>query len=227
MCTISFFPNQVEGYLLAMNRDEQHSRPAATELRREDGISYPVDPQGGGTWIGVSDRGMAITLLNRYSHGQVDSSKQYKSRGTIIPPLLKMESLDRVLGSIQRLDIREFPSFSLVLFDPRERKVVLFESDGNELISREFGWVPYFLTSSAFETQGIISYRKKLFESFLTHFPKIIKDKVVDFHLTQTPGQEARSILMSQAEARTVSFSLIEFWNGKIEFSYHLIPEDF
>ena len=51
------------------NRDERRDRRAATppavhRLQHRTAI-YPVDPVGGGTWIGVNDAGLAAALLNR------------------------------------------------------------------------------------------------------------------------------------------------------------------
>jgi hypothetical protein len=69
MCTVSVVPH-VGGIRLLCNRDERRTRPAALppaiHLVRGTTALFPVDPEGGGTWIGVNDAGLAVTLLNTY-----------------------------------------------------------------------------------------------------------------------------------------------------------------
>ena len=68
MCTVTIVPLE-DGYRLMCNRDEQHTRPAALPPRRLsiDGgqATMPIDPQGGGSWIAVTDGGLTIAMLNR------------------------------------------------------------------------------------------------------------------------------------------------------------------
>ena len=66
MCTLSFLPSN-RSFLVAMNRDESHTRPAALPPRilEVDGMEviYPREP-GGGTWVGCNDGGNLLALVN-------------------------------------------------------------------------------------------------------------------------------------------------------------------
>ena len=69
MCTVSFIARR-RGYLLAMNRDEQRTRPVGRlPHRRTMGgrtVLGPTEP-GGGAWFTVNDTGTAFALVNWYS----------------------------------------------------------------------------------------------------------------------------------------------------------------
>ena len=63
MCTVTVIPLAGNGRRLVSNRDEVRTRPPSS-LPRDHAIAgghalWPVDPTGGGTWIAVSDQGVA------------------------------------------------------------------------------------------------------------------------------------------------------------------------
>lgn len=73
MCTVSWDTSSTAD-LLWFNRDEQRSRSVAEPPRQHnlpEGLSVlsPVDPDGGGTWIGVNECGLIVCLLNAYDLG--------------------------------------------------------------------------------------------------------------------------------------------------------------
>ena len=65
MCTLTIVPHE-DGFQLGCNRDERLSRPAALPPRVHVAGSllalFPTDLPGGGTWIGVNERGLAVSL---------------------------------------------------------------------------------------------------------------------------------------------------------------------
>ncbi|WP_395945682.1 NRDE family protein [Brevundimonas sp.] len=74
--------------VLAANRDELHTRPAAALAR------WTEDPQllagrdlaSGGTWLGVSERGRLAVVTNRHTGGPADPAAP--SRGLLLTDLL-------------------------------------------------------------------------------------------------------------------------------------------
>ena len=67
MCTVTVVPHET-GIRVMCNRDERRSRPAALPPQVHDLggrlAAFPVDPRGGGSWVGVNDAGIVVTLLN-------------------------------------------------------------------------------------------------------------------------------------------------------------------
>ena len=68
MCTVTLIPRP-QGFRLAVNRDEQRTRPPATPPRvfqhAPQQALYPLDPPSAGTWVAVTNAGLALTLLNQ------------------------------------------------------------------------------------------------------------------------------------------------------------------
>src|SRR5262249_8211042 len=87
MCTVSVVASR-GGVRLVCNRDERVSRPVAQPPalhRTAAGVAiYPVDPESGGTWVGVTDRGFAAVLINR----TVARWDHRPSPATTPPPIL-------------------------------------------------------------------------------------------------------------------------------------------
>ena len=91
MCTVVFMPGSNKYYFASL-RDEDPKRAKATTpiLQADNNVMYlsPVDPVGGGTWIGVNEKGHVIILLNGGFEKHTDSGPYLKSRGIIVKELL-------------------------------------------------------------------------------------------------------------------------------------------
>src|SRR5262249_22211035 len=91
MCTLTLAPTS-DGYVVGMNRDEKLTRPKAAipkrwDLQNAEAI-YPSEPSGG-TWIACNGHGILLALLNWNDLALKSSTVQLKSRGTVIPQLIK------------------------------------------------------------------------------------------------------------------------------------------
>jgi hypothetical protein len=73
------------------NRDEQRTRrPAVAPLAggcAARQFVYPLDPDGGGTWIAATSAGLVFTLLNETEAEGASMPARPVSRGLIIPLL--------------------------------------------------------------------------------------------------------------------------------------------
>lgn len=135
MCTVTIVPYN-DGFRLVCNRDERRDRPAAappTVHRLEYSAAiYPVDPSGGGTWVGVNDAGLAAALLNRTIDAAESPRRSrrtpQRSRGLIIPKLLGCRSLTDALDMAAGLDPARFDLFRLALV--QRMAAVVVTSDG-------------------------------------------------------------------------------------------------
>ncbi|HEY2835502.1 MAG TPA: NRDE family protein, partial [Rhizomicrobium sp.] len=115
MCTVSFLP-QSQGFFLAMNRDEQKSRPRALPpRRRKTGVHTSLYPseKSGGTWIGVNDAGLVLALINWYAKPQRGRSLCL-SRGIVIPELLAANDLKDLSARLKKLPLQELNPFRLI-----------------------------------------------------------------------------------------------------------------
>ena len=106
---------------LAANRDEALDRPAeppaVRDPARSDGVRYvaPRDPEAGGTWIGLSESGVAVAVTNRWL--DVDRAGD-RSRGLLVRDCLEADSAEAAVRAVERdLESRSYDGFNLVLAD--------------------------------------------------------------------------------------------------------------
>src|SRR5262245_1155365 len=124
MCTVTLVP-VAGGVRMAVNRDESPLRAEALPPRvvtvGEHKALMPIDPVSGGTWVAVTDAGIAITLLNAYPKPRDPNAPTPRvSRGTIIPRLIDAENLDDAFFRTSDLKSDDYAAFRLVMAD-RER----------------------------------------------------------------------------------------------------------
>ena len=135
MCTLIVLDGLVPGFplILASNRDEYLSRPAAPPVRMgveaagRASFVAPQDLEGGGTWMGVNSHGLVVALTNRPTEARREDRR---SRG-----LLVMDSLARATPREVAEDMREgleatYNPFNLFYSDGRESFVTSLREDG-------------------------------------------------------------------------------------------------
>lgn len=91
MCTIAFIPKNGQYYFASL-RDESPKRPAALVpafiYANNTRCLAPVDPLGGGTWVGINEYRCVIILMNGGCKNHAKKSKYAVSRGAIVKKLL-------------------------------------------------------------------------------------------------------------------------------------------
>jgi hypothetical protein len=226
MCTLTLlrqWPSRpgAPPFRVVFSRDEQRSRPRAYPPEwRQCGATralHPLDPQGGGTWIAVTEHGLVLALLNGNAAsppgGRNGSPK--RSRGAIIPAIAAAGSRTAAETAVD-VDPREFESFHLVLADDRE--IVDVTSDGRTLV-RGSPCAGHWLmrTSSSFETAAVCAWRRRRFDEIAT--PASAREQDA-FHEQSEPDRPAYGVAMARADACTVSITTIEVFAGEVRMSY-------
>jgi uncharacterized protein with NRDE domain len=123
--------------VLAANRDEYLDRPAeglalrdvpsgGEAGRRASGpaVLCPRDLRAGGTWHGLSERGLFAALTNRPTRRRDDTRR---SRGLLVLDVLAAGSLAEATASLLRLPADAYNPFNLLLADGRDACVVVYE----------------------------------------------------------------------------------------------------
>jgi uncharacterized protein with NRDE domain len=97
MCLLlcSYKSNPDYPLILAANRDELHSRPAAEAQfwNDEPSVLAGRDLQAGGTWLGITKHGRIAAVTNY--HDKTLSPLSPKSRGSLVSDFLKSDSTPR------------------------------------------------------------------------------------------------------------------------------------
>src|SRR5580704_6127321 len=111
MCTLVILrrPDHLWPVVIGANRDEMIERPWRPPGRHwpdRPEIVAGLDLEGGGSWLGVNDWGVAAAILNR--HGSLGRAAGRRSRGEL------------VLEALVHLNPAAYRSFNLVVADNRD-----------------------------------------------------------------------------------------------------------
>jgi uncharacterized protein with NRDE domain len=217
MCTVSWAPTP-GGYTLYFNRDERRTRgighpPSAAE---RDGVRFlaPIDPDAGGTWIGVNERGVAVGLLNRYHETPLDTGGPRTSRGLLVLSVLPAPSAAAVLDRVAGRNLAEFQPFTICAVD-LHRQVHLADWNGTELRTERTARAGMIRTSSG-RDQAEAERIRAAAERELVIGPSDL-DR---FHRSHFPERGPFSVCMHRPEAETASLTTIEVSAGRARLEY-------
>ena len=227
MCTGTLVPYE-GGFRLACNRDERRDRPPArpptSHACGKQTAIFPVDPTGGGTWIGVNDARLVATLLNRTRVGDARPTAA-QSRGLLVPRVMAAQCWGEAMLSAGRVDPTLYQPFRLVLV--RGSLVGEIVSDGRRLSSTASALTgPMLFTSSSLGDTLVEAPRRRLFE-------QMIRDDHDDrlhaqwrYHRHRWRRQPELSVAMERDEAMTVSRTVIDVCAEWIKCSYQTLTTE-
>jgi len=225
MCTVSIVPGD-EGFRLMSNRDERRDRAVALQPTVETlgarAVVMPIDPAGGGSWIGVNDAGVAAAVLNRHA-GPPPEARSFTSRGVIVRHALACESIGAAAAAARGLNANAFQPFRLVLV--QHRRIALIVSDGRELASADAALEqPFMFTASSLGDVFVDAPRRRLFECLMNQSAGR-RDRQLLFHRHQWTDKRDISVLMERDDAATVSRTVVDVTERGIALEYEsLVP---
>jgi len=213
MCTVSIVRHEC-GVRVLCNRDERRSRaPAfAPTARCVNGrrAVFPVDPVGGGTWIGVNDAGLAAALLNRTDrHQPRPALAPRQSRGAIVPLVLGTGSPDDALCLVGQLDRSDFAPYRLVVLQANDLWIISGGGAAAPDVRHQRLTAPRVLASSSLGDDLVESPRRRLFAELLLAAADPLQAQQ-RFHQHQWPDRTAVSVMMQRDDARTVSRTQVD-----------------
>jgi hypothetical protein len=238
MCTLSVVrapfveaPGDLR-WRVMFNRDERITRgearlPQACSHGRLTGL-YPVDPDGGGTWIAATSAGLVFALLNETgacSQGfspAVNSRPEglrYLSRGLVVPQLLASRSLDEAAFRLGQLPTGRFRPFRLLVVGDAG---VLEAVDAGDRRWRLHEPEPTFARTSSSRAPVWTTRRRLALFARLVPTPSPSAQDA--YHHHQWPANPGASVLMRRPGAATVSLTTIEAFASGFRVSYRPSP---
>lgn len=133
MCTLVLLrrPDASWPLLIAANRDEMAGRDSAPPARhwpdRPETIAG-LDRMGGGSWLGLNDRGLMAAVMNRT--GTLGPEAGKRSRGELVLETLDHAEADAAAGALADLDPHAYRPFNLAIADPRRAYWLRHGGDG-------------------------------------------------------------------------------------------------
>jgi hypothetical protein len=222
MCTVLVNETN-KGLIVAGNRDEALTRSVAVPPRevRQGNVSalYPVDPDGGGTWVSANDRGLVVTLLNDYSvvGPQIASPR---SRGHIVRELAFERSVDSLSRRFESWDFSCYRPFEILALEYNcegEVSGYCAHWNGTKLVPKSLQ-VPHIVVSSARDLEAARANRIRSLERtpHLWKSPKALRT-AFSSHL---PGSCVVSVCMHRTDAQTHCFWCVEVEQQRISMYY-------
>jgi hypothetical protein len=228
MCTVSIVA--ADGLVrIVANRDEQRTRAAAAPpvvyRNRGPRAVFPVDPDGGGTWIGVNETGLAVALLNRNGDDACATPVMATSRGAIARTLLlDVESLDEAIRLVSRLEAHRHAPYRLVMVHKRGIAVVAGGGGETARVSRRVLWPPEIFASSSLGDHLVEGARRRLFLECLHRVRDPLTAQRI-FHRHSWADRGAMSVVMHRSDARTVSRTQLDLRGNEFRVDYEEVDD--
>lgn len=123
--------------VVAANRDERLGRAAEGWALREGpgGLRYaaPRDTQAGGTWMGVSARGVVAALTNFHAPFSWYPDPARRSRGELVPLALAAGGLAEARAALAALDPSAWNPFHLLVADAGGGLLLWYDGEASQL----------------------------------------------------------------------------------------------
>ena len=209
---------------VVFNRDERRTRAAALLPEVQEygdvRVARPIDPDGAGTWIAATSKGLVFALLNESEAPAPHPAGQpHESRGLVIPSLAETGSLDEVVARMSRRPVGLCRPYRLLaiadqgiveVIERRERHIMR-----SELTAR------FIRTSSTVAPAETCRRRTALFDSLVLTSSAASQD---GFHRHRWPDDLSSSVLMERQDARTVSLTTVEAFASGFRLTYRPWP---
>jgi hypothetical protein len=209
MCTVIFIPNDTGCYFASL-RDEDPNRVKASRptIIEQGKISYlsPIDPLGGGTWIGVNTLGNVIILLNGAFEKHTRKKTYRKSRGLVVSELLATE-MPVVEWSL--MDMEDIEPYTLIVWSEGNLFQLVWDGQEKHRIIQD-KTMPHIWSSSTLYLQPAKQIREDLFQNWIVMNPPISKLSVIQFFQTFT-DKENGFIINRNEQVKTLSYSFIDY----------------
>jgi hypothetical protein len=222
VCTLSFLPAK-DGYLAAMNRDEQRARPAALPptIRKNAAfpVLYPQEP-GGGTWIGANARGNLLALLNWYAKepGQIGQKK--RSRGEIIPAIVAEGTAESTRCALQQVSLAGLFPFRLFGFFPAERLIHEWRWDTQALVVKCYSWRRHHWFSSSCSDQKAAAQRGAACQQAGREDLGDLEAWLRKLHASHHPEPGPFSLCVHRKDTATVSYTEVRYDERGLQMRY-------
>ncbi|TGK01256.1 NRDE domain protein [Leptospira langatensis] len=224
MCTAIIYRDPSREIIgVGFNRDESFKRapalfPRLIESPNNGKAIAPIDGEAGGTWIGVSQSGEIICLLNYYE-ATLKLLRNPVSRGLLVRSVLLGE---RTPESYMDQELEKYYPFKLFRISKERTMIYIWDGKTYEI---EEDHESYAVFGSSF-TQGPkaqVSRREVFDKNFrpkempdVQGFVKLAKE----FLISHLPEQGALSPCMHRRDAHSVSRTVISVNKGSVYFSY-------
>jgi uncharacterized protein with NRDE domain len=213
--------------VLAANRDEYFDRPTVPPHVQpgEPQVVCGVDQRAGGTWLGVNEHGLVVTVTNR---PKVDLPTQPRSRGALCRDLLALPSADEAAArALAELGSGRYAGANYLCVDRQSGWIVYGGDDVRRVVLE-----PGLHTLAAGEVNDESDARQQLARRLLPDPARMSPDAILNQMVrvfSRSPESDAPgSMVLRAADRGTVSSTLlaIALRREACEYRYAAGPPD-
>jgi len=211
MCTVTFFPKGDQEYILTSNRDvapNRHANELLSQIINGQKVTYPKDPQAGGTWIAVGENGQMVCLLNGgfIKHNVAPPYK--KSRGLIVLESFEWNSFE---AFAKEYDFSNIEPFTLIGINPKEGYFEFRWTGEMRFLRKLDSHSPVIWSSSTLYNRNVRAKRQNWFDLWLKESSPTAKT-IADFHLNGGEPDLINGFIMNRSDiVCTTSISQVVF----------------
>ncbi|MEM9672012.1 MAG: NRDE family protein [Bacteroidota bacterium] len=217
MCTVTYLPTS-PGFIVTQSRDESIYRPQArfpVRASRDPQLLFPQDPQGGGTWIAVSDQARVLSLMNGAFTDHQRKPPYRKSRGQVV---LEAFSYVSAQSFAECYNFSGIEPFTLLWFTQNKIQEVRWNGQ-KYLLSELRPDQPHVWSSATLYDDNAQSIRNGWFEQWLALEDDL--SNTLSFHRQTHNGQPEIAINMQRKGGlQTVSVAKVEIAVNDMVFTY-------
>lgn len=225
MCTVTIVPKGKTDFILTSNRDEAPHRTSLAPhfySMQDVKLLFPKDQLSGGTWMGASEKGRVLCVLNG---GFVPHQRQLSyrlSRGIVAKDFLISKDIETTM---QTYDLNAIEPFTMVIVDWNDT-LRFFELvwDGNQKHIKELPLETRIWSSSTLYSEAMQSERRQWFENFQSKH-KLNSDSLLQFHKTGGAINHEYGAIMDRGFVKTTSITQVEKTNGDLTMYYENLQE--
>lgn len=242
MCTFSLIPLADGGVRVVFTRDEQRTRAAGLGPRLVYGRTapggravLPVDPVSGGTWIAANDAGLILCLMNVTGPGPYpEPGGQVAgrcgpalSRGTIIPGLMHLGSMEQIEQALAGRSLADMPPFRLVAVDAEQVRTWVWRGSQGRLEAERAlpAGQALCIGTSGLGDELVHGPRVELFEQMLRRGGCTPQTQDA-FHRHRWADRPEWSVSMARTDARSVSRTSVARRAGLVCMEYVNLADD-
>jgi len=212
MCTVLFIPKADKCFFASL-RDENPLRPRSSvpEIYSMGEVSVlaPIDTMAGGTWIGITETGNVIILLNGGFEKHKRKDKYKKSRGLIVSELLTANlPAEKWLA----MEMENIEPYTLIVWSNGRLMQLVWDGTNKHKTDLSTS-LPYIWSSATLYNMDAKQERELRFRNWLSKSLPVSPGSILDFFKTHTNNENG--FLMNRNEqVKTLSYSFIELQPG-------------
>ncbi|MCD4731763.1 MAG: NRDE family protein [Bacteroidales bacterium] len=182
MCTVTYIPIENGDFILTQNRDEDIKRvlasPPIERIINGTKHLFPIDPQGRGTWIGISENGRVASLLNGGTESYKHQPPYRHSRGKVILDYFHYSSLEIFYNNY---DFSGLEPFTILLFED-DKMYELIVNESNIRLKELNRKKPHMYSSFSLYSVASTEERKLAFFEWYYNKENISQIDALKFH---------------------------------------------